>query len=212
MFSPVLASAQADWPKQTRISGFCFWEEPGDVKVPPSLVEFLEAGPPPVVFTLGSSAVLSPGEFYNESRTAVRELGVRAVMLDGRSESATQLNGKILCLSYAPHPYLFERAGAIVHSGGIGTCASAMRAGRPMLVVPFAYDQPDNAARLVRLGIARSIGRNKYTARLAASEIGTLLADSRYRANAERVARVIGTERGTANACDALESCLSGCR
>jgi rhamnosyltransferase subunit B len=84
-----------------------------------------------------------------------------------------------------------------------------MHAGRPTLVVPFAYDQPDNAARMVRLGIARTIGRHKYTARLAAREIGILLSDSHYRANAERVAHVVKTERGTANACNALENCLA---
>ena len=212
MFSPVLAQAQSDWPAQTQISGFPFWDEQASgARVPPELNEFLSAGPAPVVFTLGSSAVLNPGQFYAESVEGVRQLGVRAVMLDGeQGDSATRIGQDILRVGYAPHSHLFAQASVIVHSGGIGTCAHAMRAARPMLVVPFAYDQPDNASRLVRLGVARTIGRGAYTARRAIKEIGTLLTDPQYRTNAERIARIVKSEDGVGSACDALENCLSG--
>jgi len=172
MFSPVLAEAQTDWPAQTRISGFALWDEAAEgATVPAELDQFLAAGPAPVVLTLGSSAVLNPGRFYAESAEAARQLGVRAVMLDGEGESGQRIDRDILRLVYAPHSYLFGRACAIVHSGGIGTCARAMCAGRPMLVVPFAYDQPDNAARLIRLGVARTIGAASYTAARAVREL-----------------------------------------
>ena len=70
---------------------------------------------------------------------------------------------------YAPFSELFPRAAAIVHHGGIGTTGLAMRSGRPMLVMPCAWDQPDNAERVARLGIARIISRRHYTpARVAA--------------------------------------------
>jgi rhamnosyltransferase subunit B len=209
MFSPLLAQAQSDWPSQTRITGFPFWEEPDSAGVPAALEEFLAAGPAPVVFTLGSSAVLNPGRFYAASIEAVRQLGVRAVLLDSVGGSGTRV-GSILSLGYAPHSYLFSKASAIVHSGGIGTCAQAMRSGHPMLVVPFAYDQPDNALRLVRLGVARTIARSAYTARRAAKELGALLSDPQYRTNTERVASSVKAEDGTSAACDALESCLNG--
>ena len=212
MFSPLLAQAQSDWPPQTRITGFSFYEEPVNSAkdVSSALDEFLAAGPAPVVFTLGSYAVMNPGKFYEESVDAVRRLGVRAVMLDGRGGDGTRVTPDILSVSYAPHSYLFPRASVIVHSGGIGTCARAMRAGRPMLVVPFAHDQPDNALRLVRLGVARTLGSKSYTARRAATEIALLLDESRYRSNTERIARIVESENGASAACDALENCLRG--
>ncbi|MDZ4803131.1 MAG: glycosyltransferase [Bryobacteraceae bacterium] len=209
MFSPLLAQPQADWPPGALITGFPFWEEPRTgTEMPDELDRFLADGPPPVVFTPGSSAVLNPGQFYEESVKAARQLGVRAVLLDGEKASGRQAGRDILRLAYASHSYLFPKASVIVHSGGAGTCAQAMRSGRPSLVTPFAYDQPDNALRLVRLTIARTIRRDRYTARRAASEIETLLNDQRYRTNAERIARIVEAENGVAVACDVLERCL----
>jgi len=123
--------------------------------------------------------------------TAVRRLGIRGHYGGGGPQPSARLDGEILRLSYAPHPYLFERAAAIVHSGGIGTCANAMRAGRPALIVPFAYDQPDNAARLARLGIARTIGciDTRHAAPLVRSE--RCWPNRKSRLMPERVARVI---------------------
>src|ERR1700688_473054 len=117
----------------------------------------------------------------------------RAVLLIGketRNRPASLPDG-IMAFDYAPYSELFPRAAAIVHQGGAGTTAQAMRAGRPMLVVPFAYDQPDNAARVERLGIARQVSRTKYTAQRVAAELRALLEDSRYAAKAEEVGRRI---------------------
>ena len=105
---------------------------------------------------------------------------------------------------YAPYSQIFPRAAAIVHSGGMGTSAQALAAGRPMLVVPFAFDQPDNAARLQRLGVARAIPRRHYTARRAYSELQPLLTDPTYAESAAGVARRIAEEDGVRAACDAI--------
>jgi UDP:flavonoid glycosyltransferase YjiC (YdhE family) len=88
---------------------------------------------------------------------------------------------------------MFPRAAAIVHQGGIGTTAEALRSGRPMLVVPYAHDQPDNAARAVRLGLARRIPRARYDDARAAAVLRELLADSRA---IERAAEVGARIRG----------------
>jgi UDP:flavonoid glycosyltransferase YjiC (YdhE family) len=209
MFSPLLAQQQRDWPVQTQISGFPFFDNAsGGTDIPQKLIDFMANGPAPVVFTLGTSAVLNPGRFYDASIEAVRKLGVRAVLLDGTNGSDGLLDRNIFSLAFAPHSWLFSRASVVVHSGGIGTTANALRAGRPMLVVPFAYDQPDNALRLVRLGVARTIGRNSYTAGRSAEAIRMLLSQPRYRIRAESVARLIRAEDGTKVACDTLENFL----
>jgi len=113
-----------------------------------------------------------------------------------------------MALPYAPFSKIFPRAAAIVHQGGIGTCAQALASGRPMLVVPFAFDQPDNAARLQRLGVARAIPRKHYTARRTSSDLEHLLTDPAYAARAAAAARRIAGENGVRTACDAIENHL----
>ena len=152
LFSGVLATPQPDWPPHTQVTGFVFRDEPDGL--PPELARFLDAGPAPLVFTLGSSVVNTAGSFYQESLEAVRRLGCRAVLLvgtDPQNRLPEPLPESILAVPYAPHGSLFPRAQVIIHQGGIGTTAQALRARRPMLVVPHAFDQPDNALRVVKL-------------------------------------------------------------
>ena len=179
LFPRLFAEPQPDWPRNVLLTGFPFWEERrSDTEMESTLRRFLETGTAPVVFTLGTSAVLDPGRFYEESARAVRRIGCRAVCL-GASHGALANQAKdLLTLPYTQHDRVFRVACAIVHSGGIGTTASALRSGRPALVVPWGYDQPDNAARLTRMGVARTVGRKRYTARLAAQELERLLGDS----------------------------------
>lgn len=207
LFSPLLANPQSDWPPQTKVTGFAFFDQPV-AAIPPALEEFLASGEPPIVFTLGSAAVSHPGTFYEESLKAVQRLGVRAIMLDGQGGEGTILAPNVLSVSYAPHAYLFPRAHVVVHSGGVGTCAQGMRSGRPLLVIAYGFDQPDNALRLARLGVARKIARNAYNADRAVREISTLMNDPSYRTNAGRVAEIVNAEHGTQTACDLLEAAL----
>jgi UDP:flavonoid glycosyltransferase YjiC (YdhE family) len=109
---------------------------------------------------------------------------------------------------YAPFSELFPRAAALVHPGGIGTTGLAMRSGRPSLVVPYSHDQPDNAARAARLGIARVLPPYRYTAVRAAAELGRLLNDSAYAQRAMKVGEQVRREDGVCTACDALEGLL----
>jgi rhamnosyltransferase subunit B len=84
LFSSVLGVEQKDWPEHTLITGFCFYDaDAGNAALPPNLEEFMAAGPPPVVFTLGSAAVLAAGDFYEVSARAAVKLGIRAVLLIG---------------------------------------------------------------------------------------------------------------------------------
>ena len=84
-----------------------------------------------------------------------------------------------------------------------------MRCGLPMLVVPLAHDQPDNADRLTRLGIARTIDRRRYTARRAAAELERLLEDREYSRRARNLSGHVRQEDGVPTACDALEAVLA---
>jgi UDP:flavonoid glycosyltransferase YjiC (YdhE family) len=210
LFSRLLATPQPDWPIHTQVTGFSFYQEPDGL--PPEVEHFLETGPAPLVFTLGSSAVSAAGPFYQESIEAARRLGCRAVLLvgmDPQNQPREPLPPGMLAVPYAPHGDLFPRALAIIHQGGIGTTAQALRAGRPMLVVPHAFDQPDNAARVSNLGVARTLFPKHYTATRAVAQLRVLLENPAYAQRAAEAADTVRAEDGVQCACVALEGYLA---
>jgi rhamnosyltransferase subunit B len=208
-FSKVLAQPQADWPARTVVTGFPFYDRlDASVGMSGELRAFLNAGPPPVVFTLGSSAVFSAGDFYTESVKAARMAGVRAVLLtgiDARNLPARALGDSIFVADYAPYSELLPHAAATVHQGGVGTTAQALRSGQPMIVVPWSHDQPDNARRVAGLGVARVVRRGKYRAPRVAHELRALLDGESYGAAAVRIMKEMGSENGVDAVCDGLE-------
>lgn len=215
LFSRVLALPQPDWPTNATVTGFPFFNRA--IPMPKGLADFVDRvdrvdrGDPPIVFTLGSAASGAPGAFYDESVKAAALLGRRAVFLVSKYApvlSQSQLPAGMIVVELAPHDALFPRAAVIVHHGGIGTTGQALRSGRPMLVVPHAHDQPDNAARAARLGVARVLDAQKYTADRAAAHLRALLDDPAYRTRAEDVGRTVRAEDGAKAACDVIESML----
>ncbi len=213
LYSRLLGEPQPDWPAAARITGFLFYDRLEKERgMPPGLSEFLDAGSLPIVLTLGSSAVQAAGDFYVESAGAAKLLGRRAVLLVGKELSNSlpdPLPEGVAVFDYAPFSELFPRAAAIVHQGGVGTTAQAMRSGRPMLVVPFSHDQPDNASRVERLGIARQLSRTRYQAARVAAELGKLLEDPAYANKAAQVGCQVQSEDGVGAACDAIEETLA---
>lgn len=205
LFSPLLAQPQPDWPEPTVVTGFPFLDPPGG-PLSPALADFLGAGLPPIVFTLGSSAVMTPGRFYEESARAAARLGQRAVLLAGAGAAALagSLPEGVVAVDYAPHAALFPRASVVVHQGGIGTTAEAMRAGKPMLIVPFAHDQFDNARRIERLGMGRTVLRQRYTAGRVARSLRLLTETTSIRRRAAAVGEEVRREDGVGAACAAL--------
>jgi UDP:flavonoid glycosyltransferase YjiC (YdhE family) len=207
LFSKLLADNQPDWPRQTVLTGFPIYDRHGATGLPPALTHFLDDGPAPIVFTLGWSAANVGGRFFEHSIAAAKLLGRRAILIVGHNphNRPTSVPPGAIVSDYAPFSELFPRAAAVVHPGGIGTTGLAMRSGRPSLVVPFAHDQPDNAARAVRLGIARTISPRRYTAARAAAELRQLLDDPEYSQRASVIGEQVRREDGVRAACDALE-------
>ena len=209
LFSRVLGVEQKDWPPNTLITGFCFYDaDGGNAKLPAKLEEFLDEGEAPVVFTLGSAAVLAAGKFYEHSARAAIKAGVRAVLLigtDPRNRPAQPLPDSICAAEYAPYSLLFRHAAMVVHQGGVGTTAQCLQAGKPMLIMPYSHDQPDNARRMRRLKVACVIQRDDYTPDRVAREVRSILEEPKFRECAESVAKKLANENGVRTACDALE-------
>ncbi|HSA56937.1 MAG TPA: glycosyltransferase [Gemmatimonadaceae bacterium] len=211
LFSRLLAEPQPDWPPRVRVTGAVLYNGPRQHELSPEIERFLAAGPPPVVFTLGTSAVSAAGNFYDASVEAARRAGVRAILLAGRhaeNRPREPLPDTILVVEQAPHAALFPRAAAVVHQGGAGTLHQALHAGVPMLVVPWAHDQPDLAYRGLRIGVARTLTPSRYTPSRAADALRRLLDDSAYRERAATAAAIVRAENAPQAACDAIEAML----
>jgi rhamnosyltransferase subunit B len=209
LFSRVLAEKQPDYPPQAVVTGFPFYDG-GDRQPDPDLLTFLDGGEPPIVFTLGSSAVYLADDFYEVSIEAVQRLRRRALLLAGENTAALRprLPSSIAAVEYAPHSLVMSRGCLTVHQGGVGTTGQALRAGKPMIVVPFGQDQPDNARRCVEAGVARTIARGHYTVERLTRDLGALLSEPSYEARAREVADVLEAEDGTRTACDHIEHVL----
>ena len=209
LFSRVMGTPQPDWPPNVCVAGPSLYNGP-DIPLPAPLTRFLDEGPPPLVFTLGTSAVFAAGSFFETSARAAEQLGQRAVLLVGpHPENRPGVVGRDVHLAeFAPHAALFARASAVVHQGGAGTLHQALVHGRPMLVVPHSHDQPDNAARLTRLGVARTLYPRQYSIARVVQELRAL-AEPRYMQRATEVAALVRAENGPQRACDAIEHLLA---
>jgi UDP:flavonoid glycosyltransferase YjiC (YdhE family) len=207
LFSPLLGARQPDWPPQLRVTGFAHYPQPG-AALDDALLAFLRDGSPPLVFTLGSSAVHIGADFLRESLEACEQLGRRAVLFTGSPEMRAKLPASLPsfahAVEYAPHAAVFAHAAAIVHHGGIGTSTEALRAGRPMLVVPHGFDQYDNAERLKQLGVAQAIASRDYRCETVISKLKDLLDDPAYGRQALRRAETVRAEQGDQVAADLI--------
>ena len=210
MFSRVLGEPQRDWPPNTVVTGAVSYDAVHG-GMPEALARFLDAGPPPVVFTLGSSAIAaaSAPAFYQASLEAAAHVGARAVLLVGQHDDHrpdVRQHPDTFIAAWAPHSELFARASAIVHQGGAGTLHTALASGRPMLIVPHAHDQGDNAERAARLGVARVLFPSQYRRAAVRDHLRALLSDPSVMDRAASVATRVRAERGAESASAAIEA------
>jgi UDP:flavonoid glycosyltransferase YjiC (YdhE family) len=214
LYSCAFAAVQPDYPAQTSVVGFTWYDSEDGSRngLEPELEAFLSSGAKPLVITFGSAVSESCESFFQESIRAARALGIRIVVLTGQTAFETlarETSADVCVAAYAPHSLLFAKAAAIIHHGGIGTLAQALRAGQPQLIVPFLADQADNAARAERLGVARILGRKRFRSARVAREIGLLLARDQYRTSAERLRRDLCGEDGAEAAAELIRGMVN---
>ena len=208
LFDPHLAQTQPDWPANTRVCGSPMFDgQAQDAGVIDNLNRFLDAGEAPIVFALGSSAVWVAGDFWEQAAAAAVRLGRRAILLTG-PVTPTGLPDNVRAYSYLPYSRVFPQAAAVVHQAGISTLAQALRAGRPQLIVPVAFDQPDNAHRAQSLGIARTLPFKKVNADRLTTELDQLLRQPAYATAASKLAHELASTDGAARAAEELICCV----
>ena len=212
-FSAALAPPQPDWPTNVSILGFPGFDRDGTADLSAPLTAFLAAGEPPLVFTLGSSVVNMDSDFFAEAYRATKAAGRRAVFLVGHAPRALSpavlADPAILVTPYEPHSQLFRRAKVIVHQCGIGTAAQATAAAVPQVLVPFAHDQPDNAARLAALGVGLVIPARRISASRLTAAFLRLETESSFTAAAKKVAPSFASDGFASKAAAAVRITLS---
>ena len=144
--------------------------------------------------------------FFAASVEACRKMGRRGILLSRCGEQVPQeLPSGIRHFEFVPLRLLLPRAAALVHHGGIGTLGQALTAGVPQLVMPMTYDQPDNAARLRRLGVSETIKPSAYRAPVVARALDRLLTSPEIRERCAKIASRFGRADPLGEACDSIE-------
>lgn len=206
LFPAWFAAPQPDWPQQTRLTGFVLASNvESEQHLSPTLLEFLDAGAPPLLFTLGSG-MRHGHRFFAESAEVCRILGLRGVFVTRYKEQLpSPLPQNVLHIDYAPFDVLFSRVAALVYNGGIGTLSQALAAALPQLVVPLSHDQFDNAARVKQLQVADTLVYGRYSARRAAGKLERLLASPQVKAVCHEWSLRIDSEQAVKDTCELIE-------
>ncbi len=211
-FPGFFAAPQRDWPAAVVQTGFPFFSQPVNAEMRERISRFSAEGDAPVVFTLGSTAVDIAKDFYECAIAAARQAGRRAILLLGKNPVPAAAGDDTLCLGYAPLDAVLPGAAAVVHHGGIGTCGEALRFGVPSLVIPFGFDQPDNAARLTRIGAGKVLARHRFSQRRLSDGLGQLLDSAAIRVRVRELAKQIRPVQEMKGSIDALESLAGASR
>lgn len=182
-----------DDPPRTQLSGFLYGQSRSQVALPTKVRDWIAAGDAPVVAGFGSAARLHAAARYRAIAAACRQLGRRCLLI-GAPEGALAPSADLLAVRAAPYAAVFPLAAAIVHHGGFGTAAEALRAGRPSLVTPFVFDQFDVAARVEDIGAGRWLRGNAGDAGVIAAALAAVLGDDTLGVAASRAAARIGAE------------------
>jgi UDP:flavonoid glycosyltransferase YjiC (YdhE family) len=201
-YSPSIIPHPPDWPENIHVTGYLFLDSQADWQPSAELNAFLEAGDPPVYIGFGSMSGRNPEQLAKLVSEALVKSGQRGFLLTGWGGLRADLvPDNVFVADAVPHNWLFPRMAAVVHHGGAGTTAQALRAGVPTVIVPFVFDQPFWGARIKALGVGpKPIPLKKLTADTLANAIGVAVTDSVIRQRAISCGKAIRAEDGLGNA------------
>jgi len=183
LFPEWYAPKAADWPRQAVLTRFPLYDEADVLPQDSELARFLATGRSAnaangIIVATPGSANAQAARFLKEAATACQMLGRRAILATRYPEQAPQnLPDSIRTFEYIPFSRVFPHAaqgGAVIHHGGIGTMAQCLAAGAPQLIMAMAHDQPDNGARVRRMGVGDYLYPRAFTAKRIAEKLERL--------------------------------------
>jgi UDP:flavonoid glycosyltransferase YjiC (YdhE family) len=181
MFPDCYGPPQGDWPPQVKLVGFPMYDGQPGGGLPPELLRFCLAGDPPVAFTFGTG-MMHAAELFRRALEVCRVLGARGIFLTKYGDQLpTPLPPSVRAFEFAPFLGLFPLCAAVVHHGGIGTVAKALATGTPQLILPMAFDQFDNAARVKGLGAGDWLKSGRWRIAQAVDALALLMSDQTRR-------------------------------
>ncbi|MET9465478.1 glycosyltransferase [Streptomyces sp. NPDC006544] len=209
-FSTALAPRPSDWRSGLRVVGNWWPHHDATERLPAELEDFLRAGPRPVLIGFGSMAS-GDGERLSEIAVrALRRAGLRGILQAGSAGLAAD-GDDLLTIGAVPHALLFPRLAAVVHHGGAGTSAAALRAGVPAVTVPVTADQPFWAGRLAALGAATDpIPFRSLTVERLADSLHQVVKQQAHSRAAARAAKHMATENGAGQTLRTIQQLAGG--
>ena len=177
LFPEWFGMPQNDWPDKVQLVGFPFFSEI-DIESRLIVDEFVVSMGSPLVFAPGTG-VTDAADLFIEGRLVCEALKIPGIFLGGGANKDVFSNSPFcLHVPYVDLQFLLPRSKAIVHHGGIGTTAQAIRAGIPQLIRPLTFDQPDNAERVRQLNLGGYVSRKNFTAESIAPILLSLIEEA----------------------------------
>ena len=206
LFPEWFGPRQPDWPPQIIHTGFPLWDEREVRPLSTEVEAFLQAGDPPVVFTPGS-AMLHGHSFFRAAVDACQRIGRRGILLTRHAEQIPErLPQSVRHFDFVPLGQLLPRSAAIVHHAGVGTIAQGLAAGIPQVAMPMAHDQHDNAARIFRLGVGKSLTNNRLTGENLSHALRTLLSSRNVLHRCRELRNKFDTPSALRQSCENIEN------
>ncbi|MET4731438.1 sterol 3beta-glucosyltransferase [Thalassospira sp. MBR-102] len=205
-YSNAIIARPNDWPKKAAVTGYWFVN---DALYEPSteMTSFIKNSQKLIYIGFGSMPAANPQKTAQMLIDAVKQANAQAIIATGWGGIASDVDwpSNIYAVREVPHEWMFKHVKTAIHHGGAGTCAAALRAGCPSIIVPFFGDQPFWAKRLYTIGVAHQlIPSSKLDAKCLASAISDILATPQVHETAKRIAKQISHENGVATAVDLI--------
>jgi rhamnosyltransferase subunit B len=193
-----------DWPENIKLVGFPL-QNRASANTRSEMDAFIEECGAPIIFTSGTG-VKDVAELFQEGRKICEQLQVPGLFVGGNS-GVEFLQGSNLCahMDYIDFEYALPKALAIIHHGGIGTTAQAIKAGIPQLIRPIKYDQPDNAERIYKLGLGTYVMPERFKVEQVAPMIGNMIQKGKNSRALKHYAADVNNSSAIIYACDLIE-------
>jgi UDP:flavonoid glycosyltransferase YjiC (YdhE family) len=209
-YSPHIAPPPQDWdPAYVPVTGYWPLSEPSGYHLPPELEDFLQDGPPPIYIGFGSLlAGRDPDGMTRLLFEGLEQAELRGILHRGWGDFGNiPVPPTVHLTEGAYHSVLFPRVAGVIHHGGAGTTAAALRAGIPAVVVPYFGDQCFWARRLYELGVSPPpIPRDALTVEGLAQALRRIVENPAYRDRVSDLKTRLLAEDGIGNAVRLLDN------